>query len=317
MKINVYRSLTKMTSAKAVILLKPYRKTLFSLLFILFFLLPGSIISAQTSIPVEITDDGHILVKAKINGVLGNFIFDTGGGLTLITEKFSRKLDKLHKQDGGYTAFRATGEKISLDLYDVESLTVGDHTEDSPILTIYDADFGPIDGLISLMSFKHQPVTIDFQNKKLVFETTASLSAIKRTGKSIPLQLGASRDKSLDIFAYFTVNDKLNLQFLIDSGAGNDVYKINADYLPAFGIDPSDSSKVSTTDKRSEFDAAFSTKIYNTNIQSIKATSAHGIQAENVKASFIQGLIYDGVVSLNWIGKRVTIDIKKEEMVIN
>lgn len=58
------------------------------------------------------------MVKAKINGVEGNFIFDTGAGLTLITKAFSDKIGKLHKQDGSFTGFRATGEKLTADLYD-------------------------------------------------------------------------------------------------------------------------------------------------------------------------------------------------------
>jgi predicted aspartyl protease len=66
---------------------------------------------AQTSIPFEITNAGHILIKASVNGIEGNFLFDTGGGLTLITKTFSDKLSGLHKQDGGYTSFRATGER--------------------------------------------------------------------------------------------------------------------------------------------------------------------------------------------------------------
>ncbi|MDN3550114.1 retropepsin-like aspartic protease [Mucilaginibacter aquaedulcis] len=269
---------------------------------------------AQSSIPFELTPQGHIVVKAKINGIEGNFIFDTGAGLTLITKTFSDKIGKLHKQDGSYTAFRATGEKLTADLYDAQTVTLGTFVEHNPVLTIFDANLGPIDGLISLMSFKEQPLTIDYINKKIIFETDKSLFGIRKSGHQIPLQLEESRDKALTIFTYFTVNNKLTLQFCIDCGAGANVYRINSRYIPALGIDTANASKITIP---SEFDPKVKTIIYNANIKSITAKASPDIQCQDVKASFINGLIYDGIVSLNWIGKRVTFDLKKHEMIVN
>jgi len=96
-----------------------------SLIFLVLLLSICEVALAQTSVPVTITNQGHVMVKAKINGVEGNFIFDTGAGLTLITKKFSAKIKGLSKQDGGYTAFRATGEKLDADLFNASTLSVG------------------------------------------------------------------------------------------------------------------------------------------------------------------------------------------------
>lgn len=268
---------------------------------------------AQSFIPFELTPQGHIMVKAKINGVEGNFIFDTGAGLTLITKTFSNKIGKLHKQDGSYTAFRATGEKLTADLYDAETVVLGNFVEHNPALTIFDVNLGPIDGLISLMSFKKQPFTIDYTNKKIIFETDKSMSAIRKSGHQIPLQLEESRDKALTIFAYFMVNDKLTLQFSIDSGAGNNVYRVNSKYISALSIDTANAHKIEIP---SEFNPKIKTIIYQANINSITAKGSPAIQCRDVKASFIEGLIYDGIISLNWIGKKVTFDLKKQEMIV-
>jgi len=268
---------------------------------------------AQSSVPFTLAPQGHIMVKAKINGVEGNFILDTGGGLTLITKAFADKVGKLHKQDGSYTAFRATGEKIVAELYDAQALTIGNFTEQKPVLTIFDINLGPLDGLISLMSFKNQPFTIDYNSKTIIFETAKSMAAIQKTGHQVPLQLSESRDKALDVFAYFTVNNKLTLQFSIDSGAGNNVFRLNSRYIPALGIDTASAAK---TVIPSEFDPKVKTIIYQANIQSIVAKASPSVHCENVKASFIDGLIYDGIVSLNWIGKQVTFDLKNREMVV-
>ncbi len=283
------------------------------LFLFMFVLLITSTSHAQSFIPFELTAQGHIMIKVKINGVEGNFIFDTGAGLTLVTKTFSDKIGKLHKQDGSYTAFRATGEKLTADLYDAQTVALGTFVERNPVLTIFDVNLGPIDGLISLMSFKDQPFTIDYTNKKIIFETDKSMSAIRKSGHQIPLQLEDSRGKALSIFAYFMVNDKLTLQFSIDSGAGNNVYRINSKYIPAFGIDTASASKIVIP---SEFNPKLKTIIYQANIKSITAKASPAIQCRDVKASFIDDLIYDGILSLNWIGKQVTFDLKKHQMIV-
>jgi aspartyl protease len=278
-----------------------------------FILLISSAGHAQSFIPFELTPQGHMMVKVKVNGVEGNFIFDTGAGLTLVTKAFSEKLGKLHKQDGSYTAFRATGEKLTADLYDAKTVALGNFVESNPVITIFDVNLGPIDGLVSLMSFRKQPFTIDYTDKKIIFETNKSMSGIRKSGQHIPLQLEVGRDKALTIFAYFMVNNKLNLQFSIDSGAGNSVYRINAGYISALEVDTATASKRIIP---SEFNPAIKTIIYQANVRSISAAASPAIQCRDVKASFIEGLIYDGIMSLNWIGKKITFDLIKSEMIV-
>ena len=273
-------------------------------------------LQAQPIVPIQITDEGHILVKAKINGVEGNFIFDTGGGLTLCTETFAAKVSGLVKQDGSFTVFRATGEKIDLDMYSAKELTIGNYTQKAFTLTIIDADFGEIDGLISLMSFQHQPFTIDFEQKKIFIETKKNVSKRKKTGFTIPLQLETGRDKALDIFAYFTVNNKLTLQFCLDSGAGNDVFRINSKFMLQLGIDTTRSQLVVKTQKQSEFNPNYKTSIYKATVSKLSAKDNIAIKKENFTAHFIDGLIYDGVVSINWIGRQITFDLGKSEMIV-
>jgi len=289
-----------------------YSGTKFFFFFIIV-LLASTEIYAQSAIPFELSPQGHIMVKAKVNGVEGNFIFDTGAGLTLVTKNFSKKLGKLHQQDGSYTAFRATGEKLTADLYDVQTVSLGSFVEPNPIVTIFDVNLGPIDGLISLMTFRKQPFTIDYTNKQIIFESYASMSAIRKSGQHIPLQLDDARGKALSVFAYFKVNEKLNLQFSIDSGAGDGVYRINSAYLDALEIDTVNADKKVIP---SEFNPAVKTTIYQANVKSLRATAAPSVECHDIKASFIQGLIYDGIITLSWIGKKVTFDLIKREMIV-
>jgi hypothetical protein len=177
-----------------------------------------------------------------------------------------------------------------------------------------DVNLGPIDGLVSLMSFRDQPVTIDYEHKKLTFETKKSVAALKATAKTISLQLEYSRDKAMDIFAYFLVNKKLKLQFLLDSGAGSNIFRLNAAYLPQLGVD---TGKATVSYKESEFNPAVKTKILKTSLPSISPVDAPAIENTHMNASFIEGLIYDGTMSINWIGKKITIDLKSAEMLVN
>lgn len=284
--------------------------------FFSFLLLITQQLHAQEIIPFTADKQGHLFVKAKVNDVEGNFIFDTGGGLTVLTKNFASKIKGLSKQDGGFTGYRATGEKMDIDLYTVEKLTIGNFIQKKSTLAIIDIDFGKIDGLISMTSFQKQPFTIDFVNNILYLETSQSLHRRNKEGIIIPLQIDIARDKSLSLFAYFKLNNKLSLQFLLDSGAGNDVLKVNAKYIKETGIDTTDTSKISKTFKQSEFNPNIKTAIYKTIVSELAFKDVSGIKRENFTALFTEGLIYDGVVSINWIGKQISFDIEKKEMIV-
>lgn len=119
--------------------------------------------------PIEILPSGHIVIKASVNGIEGNFIFDTGGGITLLTKKFSDKVKNIKKQDGHFTSFRATGERIDIDLYDVQSISIGNWVSKQPTISIINVELAGFDGLISLNLFKKQPFTLDLKKRNLLF----------------------------------------------------------------------------------------------------------------------------------------------------
>jgi calcineurin-like phosphoesterase family protein/gag-polyprotein putative aspartyl protease len=79
----------------------------------------------EEAIPFTQDGDGHILIKAMINGVEGNFMFDTGAGVNVVTKHFFDKLQHVIPDDGFYTGFRATGDRIDSKIYHAEELTIG------------------------------------------------------------------------------------------------------------------------------------------------------------------------------------------------
>ncbi|MGN6511284.1 MAG: retropepsin-like aspartic protease [Chitinophaga sp.] len=279
-----------------------------------FFTLFSFIVCSMTAfgqVPIKVLESGHITVKAKIDGVEGNFILDTGAGLTVFTRSFFEKIPHTTAVDGGYTAHRATGERLDIDLYKVYNFQLGALHKSEDEVSFLDIDLGGFDGILSLKLFEQQPFTIDFKKEELELETQRSLSNARMAGERIPLQLEQSRGKALDIFAYFRVNDSLTLQLCLDSGAGKDVYRFNSKYLRKLGLKALDS-----TERKSEISSSFSSKIYRANVAKIAVERSPAVAVKNVRAQFVDGLIYDGIVWVNWLGPRITIDIPGKEMVI-
>jgi Aspartyl protease len=270
----------------------------------------------KSEIPFELLPSGHILVKATIDNVEGSFIFDTGAGITVFTKTFFKKLVHTTLEDGGYTAFRATGERVDIDLYRVANFELGSLKKVTEEISYIDADLGGIDGIISLKLLEYRPFTIDFEKKVLRLESPATLAMIKRAAKKLPIQLEQSREKSLTIFSYFKINDTLNLQLSLDAGAGKDVYRLNAKYLQALHVDISDTVQVKKIQKKSEMNEAFVSTIYITHLKSIVATGQPTIIVKDCPVQFVEGLIYDGIIWINWLGKRITFDLQDRILLV-
>lgn len=267
---------------------------------------------AQTKIPFTLTDGGHTLVKTKINGVEGMFIFDTGAGLNMVTKKFADKVGTLQKTDEFYVGHRATGEAIETDLYLTQTIEIGDFTIDGQMTSVIDIEF-PIDGLISLMPFKDKVITIDYKNKELVIETKKSLKQIAKTGKTIPIQIDDEHGKTLGINTYVTLGNKLNLQVVLDSGAGFNVFRFSSRYMDDLGIDL---EKTEKTTRKSEFTDS-ENNYYSTTVSNMTAKGNPSLKKENFKATFIDGLIYQGIMCINWLGDRITVDMANKRIIAN
>ncbi len=268
----------------------------------------------QSIIPIEISKEGHIFIKAKVDDVEGNFILDTGAGLNVITKSFASRLGNIEKQDGTYTGFRATGESQNINLYTIKKLKLGDLIERNSTIAIINFNIDSIDGLISLSSFRNQPFTIDFVNNKLYLESNNDVIKKERKGKVVPIQLDDDRGISLDVFTKVRVNNKLTLQISLDSGAGFNVFRFNSRYMKSL---ETDSSKTRIYNKKSTLDSTRVNSFFVTRLNEIALLNAPSIKANNVKTAFLRSLIYDGITSINWLGKQITIDISKKEMIIN
>ena len=285
------------------------------LLFFMFFMFFSVLGNAQNlevpvTIPFELSANGHIMIKATINNVEGTFIFDTGAGLHLLTKKFADKIKNLEQTNHFYTGHRATGEALETNLWIGKSLDMGEFHLENQTLAVYDIAF-PLDGLISLSSFTDRAITIDFKQQQLVVETESSLrSREKAAAFQMPLQITNVRDIEVSISTPVLINDSLNVNVGLDSGAGFDVYRFSERYMQALGVD---TTKVKGEFKPSYFKPKEGNMYYSTTLASLSDTGKN-VFKNNFKATFIEGLLYEGIMGINWIGEVLTIDIANKHL---
>ena len=178
----------------------------------------------------------HVTVKGKP----GDFLLDTGGGVTLLAEEFSKGIDcKFWGRTTGYNMFgkRSDGphcDNVQINAGDVALTPVNvgkiDFGDQFP------GDKNP-DGLLSLDAFDGKAITLDQTAGTLTIETSASLAKRTKGMKELPFRI--SRECSARCLSGFIgVPTAEGMTWLIlDSGAGG-VSLISKDHARLFGLDP-------------------------------------------------------------------------------
>lgn len=179
-------------------------------------------------------------VRVTVEGKTGDFLLDTGGGMTMVTPAFAASLNcKFDRRTTGYNMFGTRGDTptcsnvelaadgvplvpVNLGKYDM-----GDHFKDSK----------QPDGIFSLDALDGKAFTLDQQAQTLTVETQASLAA--RTKDMIELPLRVSRECSARCLSVFlgVPRPRGTTWLLLDSGAGG-VSLIAKDYAAEFGLKP-------------------------------------------------------------------------------
>jgi len=177
---------------------------------------------------------------------------------------------------------------------------------------VYDLEF-EYDGLISLTLFTKTPITIDFKNKIITIESESSMKdLIKEKDFEIPIQITNDRNINVSISTNIKLNNKLNLNVGLDSGAGFDVYRFNSRYLIALEIDSTLTKKVY---KKSYFKEGEGNNFFITKIPELSDNNKN-VLVKDLDAIFIEGLIYEGIMGVNWIGEKMTIDIANQRIIV-
>jgi len=178
-------------------------------------------------------------VHLTVNGVPGDFLFDTGGGVTLLSKEFASKVECTYwGRNTGYNMFGKRGDGphcdgVQLMAGDVALTPVSVGHID--FAGMFPGDKAP-DGLLSLDAFDGKAITIDQSAGTLTIETPSSLAERVASMKELPMRL--VRDCSARCLNAFVAvpTPKGRTWLILDSGAGG-VSLIARDYADAFGLD--------------------------------------------------------------------------------
>ncbi len=262
----------------------------------------SSVVFAQKT-PVNILPSGHLIVQADVEGKKGNFIFDTGGGVNLFLNNFSKDLSQ--KESYNFlTAFRATGEQLTVPMFKSKEIVFNGKKFKDTWYATHPMEIKGIDGLISLPMLYDTEFIIDYTTKEIVFPKE------KLSGKKvIDIQLSTNADQSLDITTYIHVND-IKINVLLDSGAGNDSYWLSERLMGTLGVKKEDLQRI---EKKSEFNPALTSIFYKGSVNSVSNSFA---KVDKPHVLFVEGLIYEGKTSINWLGKKLGFNLKEKKIYI-
>ncbi len=146
---------------------------------LLFLLVLVTIVAqAQLVIPLKKYAGKLKYVDVSMGGKNYKFLFDSGGGQTIISPALAQALGKVPY--GRSVGFRMSGEKVEFEKCDSVSLTIAGQVFSHPEIAVWDImsvlpkELPPIDGLISLKTFANDVLTIDLPNNQLIVETKKS-----------------------------------------------------------------------------------------------------------------------------------------------
>ncbi|MBX7113098.1 MAG: retropepsin-like domain-containing protein [Myxococcaceae bacterium] len=163
-------------------------------------------------------------MQVTIAGKPRTLLLDSGGGLTIVSSRVAAELGC--QPHGRFTAHRMTNERIDMPVCNDVTLTLGGRDIRVPVAGVFDLaalapkEFPVVDGVVSLQTFAHTPVTFDLPKRTLVLESAESLSQRIATAK--PMEVRLSRPGAgvaLDVFiAARHATGEEKVWFILDTG---------------------------------------------------------------------------------------------------
>jgi predicted aspartyl protease len=145
-------------------------------------------------------------IQVAVGGGMLPFIFDTGGGFTIITPEVAQKTGCV--PFGRLTGFRHNGERLEVQRCSKTPLGLGgmNVTVEAAVFDLMavlrqSGDLPLVGGLMALNMFEKVPITLDYANEKLIIESPASLK--DRINGMKPLSVRLSRQAggaAIDLF---------------------------------------------------------------------------------------------------------------------
>lgn len=144
-------------------------------------------------LPTRQLPDWGTTLTVVIDSVSNQFLFDTGGGVTIVSPSLVRSIGC--RPWGQVTGFRMTGQRMSFQRCDTVHLTIARQHFIVPTASIFDINMlaphahTKIAGSIALDLFAGQTITIRPLAEEIVIETIASRRERVRGCQALPLRI--------------------------------------------------------------------------------------------------------------------------------
>lgn len=146
---------------------------------------------------------GLVTLSVEVGGRPSRLIFDTAGGLTLVTPQVAAEIGC--RPFGRLTGFRHDGGRLDLERCGPLVVAAGPLATEREV-AVFDllpllGGAPPVDGIVGLDLFEASPVTIDLEAGEVVFETAESLAARTRDAARLAIRLARQAGGAgLDLF---------------------------------------------------------------------------------------------------------------------
>lgn len=146
-----------------------------------------------------------VTVTTVVDGDTLPFLFDSGGGQTLITPELATRLGCTPKGRG--VGFRMSGERVEFSYCPDVTLELSGQRFDHEEIAVFDiasllpSDWPPLAGVVSLKTFADRTVTLDLQRRRLVLESDESLDQQRSKMTKVPSRIATGPDgRSITVF---------------------------------------------------------------------------------------------------------------------
>jgi predicted aspartyl protease len=255
--------------------------------------------------PKEITLDKYMsrlrTIKAQFGSDSFDFIFDTGGGLTLLTPDLADKVGCT--PFGRITCFRMTGERIDVQRcgeveFYIDGIPMVREATIIDLMSLLPKDWPKLGGLFSLDTFRDHTITLDLSKNRLTVETIDSsedrIASMKPINIRINHQTGGW---GLDVFVEIEAAEG-SLWFELDTGNMSEVL-IAPHAIEQLGL------TIPTSDTET---GSYDPDVFETTLNIV------GLGSMIVKARK-QEMIYDGLLNASTLEQLVlTLDLSNGRM---
>ncbi len=228
---------------------------------------------AEAVVPLETYVGKLKQVRVTIAGGERQFLFDTGGGYTLISPAIAQALGCV--PSGRIAGFRMTGERFDTPLCRRVRFSIGTLTSQTETAGVFDLmallpkELPRLDGVISLASFQGRRIALDLAAGKLSV-------AARPKGHNFSCRAASGLDGSG--YVLFAAVERAGSEYWFEVDSGNvDVVRLAPHVAPAFGLDSN-----SQETKQIDF-------------------SLGGAPAVRVGARVAE-ILYDGVIGAEYLG---------------